>query len=180
MKLLLILFLTLPLFALSSEQAHKLQVAYYIGTLVKTSDGFSFEKTLCAIMLQESSAGEELIGDKYADGKLKSLYDSSIGVFQIKLSTVKFIIKSDDYMNKNFKHLLKNDKKLINMLLTSTSFSTLVAATYLKMNYEVALRRGYRNPWHSAISRYNGGWRNTTYKNKIFKRLEYVNTLKIF
>ena len=175
----LLILTTLPLYSLNTLQINNLKTVYNLGKKIKASNGFSFENTLCAIMLQESSAGLELIGDKYKNGKLKSLYDSSLGIFQIKLNTAKEVIIKDKFMNKNFKHLLKNDKALVNMLLVSVQFSTLIASTYLKINYEIALKRRYKNPWKSTISRYNGGWNNTKYKSKIFKRLKYLKKLKI-
>jgi hypothetical protein len=180
MKYLMTLLLTLQLHALSDNQSKNLRTAFKLGKQIHASNGFTFEKTLCAIMLQESSAGIQIIGDKYKNGRLKNLYHSSLGVFQIKLSTARYVIKKSKYLRKHFVHLLKDDKMLVNLLLTSTEFSTIVAANYLIMNYEIALKRGYENPYHSAISRYNGGWINSTYKSNIFERMEYIKKLRIF
>ena len=63
------------------------------------------------------------------------------------------------------------------MLLTNTEFSILIAGRYLKRNYEYALKKGKWNPYYKTISRYNGGWNNTTYYKRVMKRMKHVNRL---
>jgi len=178
-KFLSSLLISTQLFALNNIQVNNLKLAYNIGKQIKSNDGISFENTLCAIMLTESSAGMEVIGDKYKDGKLKSLYDSSLGVFQIRLITAKEVIKKDKFMNKYFNHLLYNDKKLVNLLLLDTEFSAMIACTYLKMTYNYALKHKHKSSWRSAISRYNGGWNNTVYIERVMKRYENFKRYKL-
>ena len=176
----LLLFVSSQIFALSKSQVKTIEIAYNIGKQIKTKDNMSFEKALSGIVLQESSAGRELRGDKYKNGKLKSLHDSSLGIFQIKLSTAKWIIKHNKFMNKYFKYMLKDDKILVNMLFTNKTFSALTAGKYLKTMYEEAKRKKLSDPWMRAISRYNGGWNNMTYFKKVMKRIHYLEKRHFF
>lgn len=181
MKILILclFFLNLHSSVLSDYQYYNLKKAYNVAKLVKCQDGMTFENAIAGIMLQESSAGKELIGDKYKNGKLKPIYESSLGMMQIKLSTAKEIISKSKYLNSNFKHLLKNDKRLVNMLLTSSEFSALLASYYLKTYYEIAKKKGFSNPYFRAISRYNGGWNNSRYYNKVKKRIKWLEQNKV-
>lgn len=176
-SLFILFFLMSSLFALNNKQTKIIKESYNIGKEIKARDGMTFGYALSAIVLQESSAGRDLIGDKYKNGKLKNFYDSSLGIFQIKLSTAKWIIRRESFLNKYFKNLLHNDKKLVNMLFTNEKFSALVAGYYLKHSYEEALLKNFKNPWFRSISRYNGGWNNTSYYHKIMKRLRYIKRL---
>ena len=174
MKILISLLISVTLFALSEKQKQNIIEAYNVAKLVKAKDGFSFENTVTYIMLQESSAGLELIGDKYKNGKLKPLLKSSIGIMQIKVSTARETIRKTPFLKKHFSNLLTDDKRIINMLLTSSEFSSLIASHYLVRCYEEAKRKGYSNPYFRAISRYNGGWNNQTYYSKIMKRKYFI------
>lgn len=165
--------------SLSKQQIKNLKEAKQVAKLVKAKDGMTFENAIQGIMLVESSAGLELIGDKYKNGKLKSLYESSLGTLQIKISTAKETIKKSKFLRKYFKHLLTDDKKLVNMLLTNIRFSTLIAVYYLKFNYEHAIRLGFSKPYFRTISRYNGGWNNKTYYTRVKKRIRWLKKFKI-
>lgn len=174
MKFFLIAMMSSSLLALTPLQIKNINIAKNIGSKVKAKDGTTFEKALCGILLQESSAGLEIIGDSTKNGKLQSLYKSSLGAFQIQVKTAKLVIQKDPYMNRYFKGLLTNDKRLVNMLFTNVQFSALIAAEYLKMTYNEALKRGFKHPWRKAISRYNGGWNNTKYINRVLKRIRFL------
>ncbi|MEA3452208.1 MAG: hypothetical protein U9Q83_09955, partial [Bacteroidota bacterium] len=198
--------------------------AFEIGKSVKATDGMTFEHTLVGIVLQESSAGKDLIGDKYEDkyyyknwnkeegimenifvkrkhtfieegnryyrykkhylkkvyvlkGQLKSLYDSSLGAFQIKLSTAKIVIKKN---LPDYHYLLEDEDLLVKKLLANIKFSAVVAANYLKLMYEEAQRRKKRNPWFKAISRYNGGQNNETYFKLVNKRIRFFKRTRVY
>jgi hypothetical protein len=99
------------LIALSDIQKYKIRIAYEIGKTIKAKDGITFENTLPSIMGQESSWGIINIGDKFDEtGRLKSLYDSSLGNFQIKLSTAKLTILKYPNLRKKYGHMVNKDK----------------------------------------------------------------------
>ena len=295
----MILVLTTSSFGLTEEQINKVQIAYDIGKTIKAIDGMTFEKGLPSIMGQESSFGVYVVGDKWDDGKLKSLYESSLGNMQIKLSTAKITIKKFPYLMKKYGHLVydgksiylkfkkhkelmqhyrkitkyglewyyeselrKNahlkkiiyynsiltnpkwidkykrktkqaistlkwakreliyheskydidakklkrivikdfkeaeikyrehkiqyeillgkankDTKLINMLLTNYRFGLEVGGHYLMWMYEIALNKGFSDAYWRAIGRYNGGWNNIEYQNKVRDRMDYITKL---
>jgi len=114
MKIIIILLFICSLYGntLTKEQIKKIKDVYVIGKSIKCKNGMTFGYSLASIMGQESSFGKYIIGDKYSNGKLKSLYDSSLGVFQIKLKTAKLIIlKHKDLYNK-YKHLIYKGKSI--------------------------------------------------------------------
>jgi hypothetical protein len=99
-------------YALTNEQLNKTQDIYTIGKSIKAKDGMTFEKGLASIFGQESSFGVYVVGDKWEDGKLKSLYESSLGNLQIKLSTAKLTIKKFPNLKKKYKHLIYKGKSI--------------------------------------------------------------------
>jgi len=97
--------------ALSDIQKEKIKIAYEVGKTIKAKDGMTFENTLPSIMGQESSWGTNNLGDKWdKNGRLKSLYDSSLGNFQIKLSTAKITINMYPELKKKYGYLVNNGK----------------------------------------------------------------------
>lgn len=108
-------------------------------------------------------------------GQLKPLRESSLGGFQIKLSVAKYIIKKRKI--KEYYDLLKNDVKLINLLLINYEFSAKIALNYLIITYNEASNRKMWNPYFKSISRYNGGWNNKAYYGKVMNRMKTIKTL---
>jgi len=107
----LLILASTHLMALSDIQRDKIKAAYRIGKTIKAKDGMTFENTLPSIMGQESSWGTDNIGDKYTEtGRLKSLYDSSLGNFQIKLSTAKLTILKYPKLRRKYGYLVNNGK----------------------------------------------------------------------
>ena len=241
-KILLLVLISSSLYSstykFSDEQKTKIKDTYNIGKNITMKDGMTVGNTLCGIMGQESTWGINIIGDKYyKNGKLKSLYLSSLGPFQIKLSTAKITIRKFDKLYKKYGNLLyegdsiyikyeKNKKKmdyyqsvidsttwrertqnnepkaiktmkwalrnlrkhiethnelklkaskdtrLINKLLTDHKFGAEIAGHYLKLQYDYVVRKGWSNPYKRAVGRYNGGWNNMNYANKVIKRMK--------
>ena len=102
-----LIILSTSLYALNEEQLKKIKIAYTVGKSIKAKDGMTFENTLPSIMAQESSWGKDNIGDKYDDtGRLKSLYDSSLGNFQIKLHTAKITILKYPKLKEKYGYLV--------------------------------------------------------------------------
>jgi hypothetical protein len=128
--------------------------------------------------MTESSSGRNIIGDEHYSKKLKK---ASLGVYQVRFDTAIFIIQRDKLMNQYYSFLLesKNEQRLITLLLTNSKFSGMLAATYLKMNYNYALKKGMKNPYFYAISRYNGGAHNTPYYKRVMKNMRMIKRLKV-
>ena len=155
----------------------------------KTSDGVSFEDDLPAMALVETALGKKVIGDGYSKrtGKKKALVHSSLGVLQIKPSTAKEIIRRQKLTHLNY--LLKDDEKLTEALLSDLEVQATIAANFLVLTYEEAKKKGYSDPYFRAISRYNGGWSNKKYYNKIksnrkvldyhLSKLDLITTYKL-
>lgn len=244
-KLLLIVLISTVSFAynLSEEQIEKLKVGYETGKTIVANDGTTFENTLAAMAGVESTWGVNIIGDKYDNnGRLKSLYESSLGVYQIKLSTAKLTIRKHPELLKKYGNLLYDgnsvylkyeenkekldyyksvlenpkwllrkikgelkaiktmnwaqreynnhkkihnelsrkghrDVKLINKLLTNHKFSAVIAGYYLRDMYNYVIKKGWSKPYKRAVGRYNGGWNNMTYANKVIKKMNIVKSV---
>lgn len=152
-------------------------MAYDVGKTIVADDGTTFEHALATIMMNETSGGIFLIGDKYNKKKLKTIDKCSLGAFQVKLSTAKYLIKKYSRLRR-FKRYLNDDKALINILLTETEKSAEIAGMYLLDRYHAAQKRNMSQPYWRAISAYNGGWNNTRYKNKFRRNLKFVKKVK--
>lgn len=100
----------------------------------------------------------------------KPLQQSSLGPFQIKVSTAQEVIERMEL--KQYYSLLANEQKLVSKLLTDTTFGATIAVNFLKMQYINANNAGHSKPELRAISRYNGGNNNTTYINIILKKVD--------
>ena len=156
---------------LNIEERNLLYRTYHIGKNILATNGFSFNKTLCAILLTETSSGKFIIGDSFnKDKKRRHLLFNSLGPFQVRLSTAKFMSWKIPslYFLKN-----KSDYYIMNKLLNDYSFSAIMAAQYLKYNYE---KNNF--DYFQSISRYNGGNKNIVYYNKVLKNLEKVEDLE--
>lgn len=176
MKLIFLLFLSFSsLFSLSQQQIDIIISSYNIGKNIKAINNETFGLTTAAIALTETSAGKDsLIGDKHISDKLNK---QSLGIFQIRVPTAKFLINKNTLIKKHYNHLIKNEKLLINLLLTNKEFSAFLAGNYIKLNYDKALKRNYKNPYFYAVSKYNGGTRNFKYYNKVIKNIKIVKKI---
>lgn len=105
--IILLMLVVISVFGLTEEQILKVQIGYNVGKKIVASNGESFEKTIPSILGQESSWGEYVIGDTHdKNKKLKSVYESSLGNYQIKLSTAKLTIRKYPHLYKKYGHLL--------------------------------------------------------------------------
>jgi len=224
----LTILLTIYSFGISPAQLKRMQIVADEAIKLHKETSYSYEKTILAIYLQESSAGLKVIGDKYKDsfyilsyvndkksriyikknllikkdgkyhyiykgfykkvyrhvGRLKPLRDSSLGGFQIKLSTARKVIKHYDMQE----YAKLSDTDLINKLLVDIRFSANIAIRYLIMCREEANKKNLAYPYLKSVSRYNGGWKNIKYlygykdkKNKshsgIIQKIKYIEKL---
>jgi len=170
----LILFSFLELYAFSNEQITNLRIAKSIGEITVANDGMTFEKTLCSIMLRESSARNLIVGDDRKNGKRLKLEDSSIGVMQVRVLTVREVskrVKSLNWVNK------LSNSSIARLLKNNNQFNILICAHYIRMNYNYALKKKMWNPLFKTISRYNGGWYNKTYYKKVMKDMKQIEKL---
>ena len=67
MRYLLIFIFTVNLFGITNNQIANLKLAYKVGKNIKANDGMTFEVALSTIMLNETSGGLFVIGDRYKD-----------------------------------------------------------------------------------------------------------------
>lgn len=168
-------------FGMSSAQLNKIQIAYDTGKKIKASDGTTFEHTLPSIMGTESSWGKMTRGDKYfKDGKLKPRRLMSLGNYQVKISTAKETIRKYSHLKAKYMHLLndKNLQTLMNKLEHNSKFGAEIAGHYLLSMYEQSIKKRHWNPYMKAVGRYNGGWNNMNYANKIIVSMQTLKQLK--
>lgn len=149
---------------LSLTQISNLKIGHEIGSLMIAKDGLSFEKTICSIILTESSANNRLVGDS---GK-------SFGLMQVQVATVREVAKKVPTLR-----WLKaiGDKQVKRMLVNNNIFNVLIGSNYLRLNYNLSLKRGYENPYFKTISRYNGGWYNTGYFKRVMVNMKKIQML---
>jgi hypothetical protein len=155
------MMLTISLFALSKKQLFILQEVRDVAKNIPDKRGETYENTLSAICLTESSAGRDLIGDF----KMKKITKASLGAMQIQVRTVRFMARS-------FKELASinklSDMEIAQRLIQDVRFSAEISAYYM-----VWLNNS-RPTFYSAVSGYNGGMENWPYYKRVMKRLALV------
>jgi len=72
----------------SKGQISVIRKSYNIGKQFKARDGMTFENTLASLVFTESSAGKFVVGDRH-----NFIENCSLGYYQIRLKTAKWIIK---------------------------------------------------------------------------------------
>lgn len=159
------LFSYLSLFAITPGQLKVLQTIRDVARTVPDSTGLTYEDTLSAICLTESSAGRDSIGDL---SHWVSVTSASLGVFQIQIATVRYVSNNTDSLSWTQK---LPDTEIANMLLSDVVFSAKIAANYL-----VILHR-QRGQYVKVVSGYNGGMINYPYYNRVMKNMRLVKRL---
>ena len=171
MKLLLLLslFLTLSLFGaskdVSDEQLLVLNKVREIAKTIPDKNGETYEDTMSAICLTESSAGQNIVGDYR---KAKKLTKASLGVMQVQIQTARYIAAKIEELRWV---LALNDTQIMERLLSDTEFSARIATYYFVM------LQNHRENYIHSISGYNGGMVNTPYYQRVMKNLEDVKEL---
>ncbi len=166
MRLLIILFtLTISLFAVSEKQLTVLQTVRDVARTIPDHSGETYENTLSAICLTESSAGKNLIGD-FKKGVV--ITRASLGVLQIQVATARFISTRVDALS-----WLSglSDARIANRLLSDIELSARIAAHYL-----VLLSKA-RGDYFKMVSGYNGGMSNHPYYARVMKNMTLVKKL---
>lgn len=100
---------------LEQSQIDNLKLAYNYGKHLYL-DEQNLGVILRSIMLGESSAGKKIVGDNISNGKVKAIKDASIGKFQIRLSTVDFIVNSDPELKQKYGDIVNDKRKIISKL----------------------------------------------------------------
>ncbi|MCW8837617.1 MAG: transglycosylase SLT domain-containing protein [Thiovulaceae bacterium] len=150
---------------ISDKQLKTLQTVRDIARTISDNKGETYENTLSAICITESSGGIHLLGDIE---KGNDITKASLGALQIQLATAKHIAK----LTPSLRHLLKlSDNKLATLLLTDVKTSTKIAAHLL-----VRLKHS-REKYYNMVSGYNGGYSNKPYYLRVKKNLHLVYKL---
>ena len=163
-RLALVTFLfTFQLFALSSEQLKVLQTVRDVARTIPDYTGETYENTLAAICLTESSAGKNIIGD-FKKGIV--ITKASLGTMQIQVATARYVAKrihSLAWIDK------LSDAQIANKLLTDVKTSAQVSAYYL------TLLKKSRKHYFNMVSGYNGGMVNNPYYKRVMKNMKLLN-----
>ena len=160
------IFLVTNLMALHEHQLTILKQVREVAKNLPNKKGETFEDTLSAICLTESSAGLKLIGDFK---KHRNIRRASLGIMQIQVDTARFV--SSQY--KSLKWVLKlNDRDLINKLLLDTKFSANIAAHYIRWLSDRTKR------YYNMVSKYTGIKSNRGYYNRVMRNIKIVRNLK--
>jgi len=114
-------------------------------------------------------SNDRCIKKVYSKTNWKPLEESSLGAFQIQVSTARFVIVKMKLTHYN--KYLSDEKALVNALLTDVKFGAIIAVNYLNRNYLIGQKRQKRNPWFFSVSRYNGGNINVNYVQKINQKI---------
>lgn len=156
----------LSLFAISQEQLKVLQTVRDIARTVPDQSGETYENTLSAICLTESSAGRDLIGDFK---KNIAITKASLGVLQIQVATARYVSKQVDALS--WMQRL-SDAQIANKLLGNVELSAQIAAHYLTI-----LHKQRKGKYFKMVSGYNGGMVNHPYYSRVMKNMRLVKKL---
>ena len=166
LKLLSVLFLSfISLFAVTAEQLKVLQTVRDVARTIPDQSGVTYEDTLSAICLTESSAGKNLIGD-FKNGVM--ITKASLGVLQIQVGTAR-------YVSERVTALAwiagLTDAQIANKLLSDIELSARIAANYL------VILKHRRGKYINMVSGYNGGMTNRPYFNRVMENMKLVKKL---
>jgi len=150
---------------MTDKQLNVLQTVRDVAKSIPDKHGKTYENTVSAICITESSAGKNTIGDFH---NKKSITKASLGPMQVRVSTARHVSQSV----KNLSWLNKlSDIQLAARLLGDTRLSAKVATYY------VVLLHNSRGNSFNAVSGYNGGMVNHKYYNKIMKNKAVIAQL---
>lgn len=148
------------------KQLEVLQTVRNVAKSIPDKNGKTYENTLSAICLTESSAGKYTIGDFK---QKKSFTKASLGAMQIQVATAR-------HVSRNVKKLRwindLDDLQLAARLLGDVQLSAKIATHYV-----ILLHEARRNDHFTAVSGYNGGMINHTYYSRVMENMKLVNHL---
>ena len=153
--------------ALDMKQILTLKTVKNIALQYPNKEGKTFEKTMMAICMAETSAGKVKYGDKQL---LKKGYKKgSYGVMQVRLETARFVAKAFHLLDIR----LMSDVGLIKKLMHESAFNAKIATLYIVWLSE------HSQSYFEMVSRYNGGKANQPYFQKIQKYVNYLKRYKL-
>ena len=145
---------------LTEQDLINLQHIQEIALQYPTDDNTTFEHTLLAIFLTETELGKA--PEKQMNQKPG--HNRSVGYFQIKPKSAKEIIIKQNLTQYQNLTLQQIKQKLI----TDFDFQITIATNHLVYHYNRALQEfTHLNPTRAAISKYNGGWHNPDYIDRV-------------
>ncbi len=166
MKFLSLLFIFfISLHAVSDEQITTLQKVRDIAKTLPDRYGETYENTLSAICLTESSAGKNIIGDHK---KGRAMTKASLGAMQIRIATARYIAKQTPSLTWLSSY---SDEQLAHRLLTDVRLSAKIAAHY------IIILKHSRSDYIKVVSGYNGGMLNRPYYARVMKNMRLVRSL---
>ena len=167
----LIMIVLLPIIieakALDMKQILTLKTVKNIALQYPNKEGKTFEKTMMAICMAETSAGKVKYGDKQL--LKKGLKKGSYGVMQVRLETARFVAKAFHLLDIR----LMSDVGLIKKLMHESAFNAKIATLYIVWLSE------HSQSYFEMVSRYNGGKANQPYFQKIQKYVNYLKRYKL-
>lgn len=145
---------------LTEQDLINLQHIQEIALQYPTDDNTTFEHTLLAIFLTETELGKAPTKQM----NQKPGHNRSVGYFQIKPKSAKEIIIKQNLTQYQDLTLQQIKQKLI----TDFDFQITIATNHLVYHYNRALQEfTHLNPTRAAISKYNGGWHNPNYIDRV-------------
>ena len=145
---------------LTEQDLTNLQHIQEVALQYPTDDNTTFEHTLLAIFLTETELGKAPTKQM----NQKPGHNRSVGYFQIKPKSAKEIITKQNLTQYQDLTLQQIKQKLI----TDFDFQITIATNHLVYHYNRALQEfTHLNPTRAAISKYNGGWHNPNYINRV-------------
>ncbi len=150
---------------MTPKQLHVLQTVRDVAKCIPDKNGKTYENTVSAICITESSAGKNTIGDF---NHKKSITKASLGAMQVRVATARHVsqyVPKLNWLNK------LSDIQIASRLLGDTRLGAKIAAHY------VVILHNTRGNQFNAISGYNGGMVNHKYYNKIMKNKDIVAQL---
>lgn len=145
---------------LTEQDLQNLQHIQEIALQYPTDDNTTFEHTLLAIFLTETELGKAPTKQM----NQKPGHNRSVGYFQIKPKSAKEIIIKQNltqYQNLTIQQIKQK-------LITDFDFQIIIATNHLVYHYNRALQEfTHLNPTRAAISKYNGGWHNPHYIDRV-------------
>ncbi len=153
--------------ALDMKQIITLKTVKNIALQYPNKKGETFEKTMMAICMVETSGGKMNYGDKQL--LKKGIKKGSYGIMQVRLGTAQFVAKSFKLLDVK----MMSDVELIKKMMHESTFNVKIATLYIVWLSE------HSKSYFEMVSRYNGGKVNHPYFNKIKKYKAFLKRYKL-
>ena len=168
---LLIMIALLPIMieakALDMRQILTLKIVKNIALQYPNKKGETFEQTMMAICMAETSGGKIKYGDKQL--LKKGIKKGSYGVMQVRLATARFVAKNFNLLDVK----MMSDVQLIKKMIHESMFNAKIATLY------IVWLSHHSKSYFEMVSRYNGGKVNHPYFNKITKYKTLLKRYKL-